>query len=197
MEKIILWGVMLIAFITSSFAQSVQLPIELKDGLSAQEIKSVEQNILQKQKILRDELNEYANTELKKLQLEYLQDTLAITLLSEKRMEHCTGNFEIRKLVKDTQVVYDKLLNKYYQKLIKALPTEADRKKLREVELLWLKFKEQDFTLYDQHIMRHATERNYGYMVYTQRIGYDTLLLRGRLEQLYWMLTDVIEYQPI
>lgn len=131
------------------------------------------------------------------IHLEYLQDTLAITLLSEKRIKYCTGNHEIRKFAKDIRTAYDKLLNKYYRKLIKALPIESDRKKLKEVQLLWLKFRAQDFNFYDQNIMRHATEKNYGYMVYSQRTEYDTLLIRERLEQLYRMLAHILEYKPI
>ncbi len=198
MKKVILWGIMLIAFITSSFAQSIQLPNELKEGLSAQEVKSVELAIQSRLKAMQNKLQiDDTIAKVDKIQMEYLQDTLAITLLSEKRIKYCTGNYEIRKFAKDTRTAYDKLLNKYYRKLIKALPTESDRKKLKEVQLLWLKFRTQDYSFYDQYVMQHATERNYGYMVYSQRTEYDTLLIRGRLEQLYRMLTHALEYQPI
>lgn len=74
--------------------------------------------------------------------LEYKADTDAIELLRQTLQEKVDANFiEIEVAIKNE---YDKLLNKYYHKLLKQIKDSEGKENLRQSQRNWVKFKDSE-----------------------------------------------------
>jgi uncharacterized protein YecT (DUF1311 family) len=120
-------------FSLSIFAQ------KLTDQKLAEITKSAEQKAQQYKGSLKDK-------DLSKDQIEFSVDTFKINRISELCMEVDYTTVGMNQAVMRLTADYDKLLNKYYQKLLKVLE-EDDKKVLIEAERAWMKFRDAEKAL--------------------------------------------------
>ena len=127
-----------LVFITLSFAQSdlpkeitPQLLDKLKIEVDKEAIK-FKQTISKKQ-MLDDEI-------------EFAVDTFKISLLAEKKMDINYSTPGMNSAVYDQADAYDKLLNKYYSKLMKLLELN-DKQTLIAAQKAWLIFRDSELKL--------------------------------------------------
>lgn len=94
--------------------------------------------LLLKQKIAKEELSE--------LEKEFAVDTFKIEYIAEKKMDIDYSTAGMNKAEYERAEMYDKLLNKYYQKLLKALKLE-DKQALIAAQKAWITFRDAEKNL--------------------------------------------------
>ena len=113
--------------------------------------KEITPQILQKLKadiekqvpIFRQKLStQYFNTD----QIEFSVDTFRIEQLVSKRMQIDYSTVGMNTTIEEMTIWYDKLLNKYYTKLLKRLNTE-DKKTLVKAQRSWLTYRDAETEL--------------------------------------------------
>jgi uncharacterized protein YecT (DUF1311 family) len=87
-----------------------------------------------------------SNNELSPDQIEFSVDTFRIEQLASKRMEIDYSTYSMIEATVELTASYDKLLNKYYNKLLKALKPE-DQKILISAQRAWLVYREGEIKL--------------------------------------------------
>src|SRR5688500_14318103 len=122
-------------FSLASFAQTGE-PKEITPQV-LQRIKAAvdKEAIIFKQSIQDEEVN--------KDELEFAVDTFKIEHIAIKRMDLDYSTQGINEAVKEVTAGYDKLMNKYYNKLINLLTSE-DRKVLQTAQKSWLTFRDAE-----------------------------------------------------
>jgi uncharacterized protein YecT (DUF1311 family) len=96
-----------------------------------------------RQKLLREEMSPD--------QIEFSIDTFRIEQLASKRIDINYSTYSMIEATTELTASYDKLLNKYYNKLLKALKPE-DQKVLIGAQRAWLVYREAEIKLVDTMI---------------------------------------------
>lgn len=89
---------------------------------------------------------ELGKLDLTKDQVEFSVDTFRIERIVEKRMELDYSTQGMNETVNEMRVAYDKLMNKYYNKLLKALKP-ADQKTLIAAQRAWMAYRDAEVRL--------------------------------------------------
>ncbi len=111
-------------------------PREVTPEILLQIQKEVEQEIPSAKK-------KFSKQGFSKEELEFAIDTFRIEKITTKRIEIDYSTAGINMSVSELSVGYDKLLNKYYNKLLKALKPE-DKKVLIKAQKAWLEFRDAE-----------------------------------------------------
>lgn len=83
----------------------------------------------------------------KNIYIEFSQDTFRIERLLAIRLEKELTDRDMSIAIYDAEVEYDKLLNKYYQLLLKKLGSQH-QESLRKAQRLWIQFRDAEKELY-------------------------------------------------
>lgn len=134
----ILWFV-----ITSNFVFA-QPPKEISDS----DLVMYKQEIQNESVTLRLELlkKHYLNDFDKQISVDFQIDTFLIERLQSKRISIDYSTYGMIKATSDSEIEYDKLLNKYYQLLIKKL-NDSDKEILKQSQKKWILFRDSEKNL--------------------------------------------------
>lgn len=120
--------------------------------LSEEELLKFDDSINNNAEVLRLQLLkelEYPSKN-RELEIEFQVDTFKIIQKIQKRTEEYVNPFgqNMNKINSFEEIEYDKLLNKYYQKLLNKLK-EPDKETLRQAQRNWIKFRDSEIKLID------------------------------------------------
>ncbi|WP_207425958.1 lysozyme inhibitor LprI family protein [Pedobacter sp. SYSU D00535] len=121
------------------FGQSPEMPVEVTPQIELKIRAEIEQAGAR----LKQELQRKSASAL---EIEFSTDTLRIELFSDKFMEYDYSTAGMGTAVLKASQEYDRLMNKYYRRLLTALK-EADRKNLIEAQRAWLVFRDKESVL--------------------------------------------------
>ncbi|MGX7668733.1 lysozyme inhibitor LprI family protein [Flavobacterium pedocola] len=139
MKKLLL--VVSILFISPLVSAQNDGPTEITPQLAAKLKADIEKQV----PALRKKL---AAQEMNAVQIEFTIDTMRIERLMSKRIELDYSTSGMNESVLEATDSYDKLLNKYYNKLIKKLQPE-DQKVLITTQRAWISFRDAEKNLID------------------------------------------------
>lgn len=98
-------------------------------------------------------LDEYNGAWVAKLEKEFYLDTLYVERLWSLEIEYNGSTLGMNQATRRAEIAYDKLLNKYYKKLLQQLQGD-DKEKLKTSQRNWIKFrdseKELNYALYNE-----------------------------------------------
>jgi uncharacterized protein YecT (DUF1311 family) len=120
--------------------------------LSEEELLKFDDSINNNAEVLRLQLlKELENpSKNRELEIEFQVDRFKIIQNIQKRTEEYVNPFgqNMNKINSFEEIEYDKLLNKYYQKLLNKLK-EPDKETLRQAQRNWIKFRDSEIKLID------------------------------------------------
>jgi uncharacterized protein YecT (DUF1311 family) len=131
--------ILLFVFITQfGFAQS---PREINDS----ELEKYKQEIQKESIKLQQELlkKDYLSDFDKQVSIDFQIDTFVIERLLSKRISIDYSTAGMTKATYDSEIEYDKLLNKYYQILIKKL-NDSDKEILKQSQRNWIQYRNSE-----------------------------------------------------
>jgi uncharacterized protein YecT (DUF1311 family) len=122
--------------------------------------------------------------------IEFCCDTFQIETEESLRVEKDPSTLSMTEAADNSQSQYDKLLNKYYQKLLKSLKNENDKNTLKTSQQNWVKFRDSEFKLKSMLCADPygggGTIQQIIYSDYTKRF------VKSRVIQLFEMLNGVV-----
>ena len=93
------------------------------------------------------------NQRLRDYHSEFHTDTFAINLIADIRFDRGGPEDEYRIVEYDSYLSYDILLNKYYN-LLRAKLNKDDKEKLKQAQLIWLKFRDSESEFIDSYLSK-------------------------------------------
>lgn len=100
--------------------------------------------------VLRKRLDiKYSDDSQKDLMIDFAVDTCRIQRIASKKMEIDYSTIGMSMAVDELNSQYDKLLNKYYQKLISRLKGQ-DKEVLKQTQRNWMRFRDSEIRLINQ-----------------------------------------------
>jgi len=118
-----------------------QTPKEISDTDLAKYKQEIQKESLKlKQELLK---KDYLNDFDKQISIDFKIDTFLIEKLLSKRISIDYSTAGMTKAAYDTEVEYDKLLNKYYQLLLKKL-NDSDKEILKQTQRSWIQYRDSE-----------------------------------------------------
>ncbi|MBO0591654.1 DUF1311 domain-containing protein [Cellulophaga sp. E16_2] len=133
--------VLILCFLLNSFLLIAQREVNETDIIKFN--KQIDNEIIKLKDSLRNS-NDYLST----IDLEFKSDIYRIETLAEKKIGVDNTTMGMTKAIFELEAGYDKLLNKYYQILLKKLKNE-DTEKLKESQRNWITFRDSERVLID------------------------------------------------
>jgi uncharacterized protein YecT (DUF1311 family) len=138
---------------------------------------------------LRRELDKkYSDDFQKNLIIDFAVDTCRIERIASKKMEIDYSTFGMSMAVDELNSQYDKLLNKYYQKLIAKLKGQ-DKDFLKQTQRNWIQFRDSEIKLIN--LLSEDKYSGGGSMQMNIRSGLSLGLTKKRLIDLYQHLQGI------
>ena len=135
-----------------------------------------------RQKLLREEMSPD--------QIEFSIDTFRIEQLASKRIDLNYSTMSMIDATLELTASYDKLLNKYYIKLLKALKAE-DQKILISAQRAWLVFQQAEIKLIDTMIKEEYSGG--GSIQSTLQVGSYASLVVERTKDIYYYYISIVK----
>jgi len=138
MKKIFL-GVFILLYSLALFSQGNDKPTEVTDAIRKKIESEIEKQLLQLKSAMEKKEND-------KIDIEFALDTARIQIYSDKYMAYDYSTLGMNTAMYEATQKYDKLLNKYYQKLMGVLSTE-DKQLLTQSQRAWISFRDSEIKL--------------------------------------------------
>lgn len=133
--------------------------------------------------------NAYANEEEKKLVVDFKIETFTADKLLESSIDADNTTVGMIEALREAEVAYDKLLNKYYKLLIAKL-AEPDKETLRQSQRNWIKFRDGEKLLISTLLEDNYTGGGTMYQVEEASANLD--LTKERVQKLFSYLHDLV-----
>ncbi|MGE5478950.1 MAG: lysozyme inhibitor LprI family protein [Chloroflexota bacterium] len=116
---------------------------------SQSNLEGIRQEVNREMKVLQSQLqslDEFESEGIKQVFIEFAIDTARIESFLSKRLDADYTDYGMIQAINDAYADYDKLLNKYYQKLTKKL-SAGDKNTLKDAQSAWIKFRDNEIKL--------------------------------------------------
>lgn len=158
MRKKTILSFLLLFVVVSIQAQNFKLPYNLVfpeesfNPLSSEEIADIQVVVNEYYKNQQEKYKDY-NQRLRDYHSEFDTDTFAINLIANIRFDRGGPEAEYRFIDYDSYLSYDVLLNKYYN-LLRAKLNQEDKEKLKQAQLIWLKFRDSESEFIESYLSK-------------------------------------------
>jgi uncharacterized protein YecT (DUF1311 family) len=136
--------VILIFFTITGYAQTPRVITDSDMVILKLDVQKEAVNL--RQKLMN---NDYLSDYEKKIMIDFQIDTFMIERLLVKRISIDYSTTGMCDAVYDSEIEYDRLLNKYYQILLKKL-NDSDKAILRQSQVNWIKFRDTERKLNEE-----------------------------------------------